>query len=260
MKTVHSHRGPGRSGSLCRRAGVAVLATGLAVAASAQTYLPREAGSTANSWDKPPADTPIPSYYQDSYQAYLKMKAAAQGRHANTAAPRTKDAGLVGTVEPRAERGAEVRSQADRQGLLQLGAHHRGPDTPLQSGTRGEAAPGGRRQRVGPAERLPAGRLSALVDGAVPARVHRDSERDLVDQRAAKRSAPDLHRRPRSHPRRRGPTAVGRRLDRLLGRPDAGRSHHSCDPRRVSAHAAGLQHSDEHRRTHPPGRPRHDRG
>jgi hypothetical protein len=62
-----------------KRVYVALLATGLAVAASAQTYLPRETGSTANSWDKPSADTPIPSYYQDSYQAYLKMKAAAHG-------------------------------------------------------------------------------------------------------------------------------------------------------------------------------------
>src|SRR6185437_3739914 len=62
-----------------KRVYVALLATGLTVAASAQTYLPREAGSTANSWDRPAPDTPIPSYYQDSYQAYLKMKAAAHG-------------------------------------------------------------------------------------------------------------------------------------------------------------------------------------
>src|SRR5512146_1820188 len=58
---------------------LALLACGLAVAASAQTYLPREPGSTANTWDKPAADTPIPSYYRDSYQAYLKLKAAARG-------------------------------------------------------------------------------------------------------------------------------------------------------------------------------------
>lgn len=69
---------------VCARVGqriatAALLAAGLAVATSAQTYLPREPGSTANSWDKPPADTPIPSYYQESYQAYLKMKAAAKG-------------------------------------------------------------------------------------------------------------------------------------------------------------------------------------
>jgi hypothetical protein len=62
-----------------RMASVALLATGFAVIASAQTYSPREPGSTANSWDKPPADTPIPSYYQDSYRAYLQMKAAAKG-------------------------------------------------------------------------------------------------------------------------------------------------------------------------------------
>jgi hypothetical protein len=69
MKRVHVRR----------MASLVLLATGLAVAASAQPYLPREPGSTANSWDKPAADTPIPSYYHDSYQAYLKMKAAAKG-------------------------------------------------------------------------------------------------------------------------------------------------------------------------------------
>ncbi len=68
-----------RGSSVCRKATLALLTSGLAVAAAAQTYLPREAGSTANTWDKPAADTPIPSYYQDSYQAYLKMKAAAKG-------------------------------------------------------------------------------------------------------------------------------------------------------------------------------------
>jgi hypothetical protein len=50
-----------------------------AAAAAAQTYLPREPGSTANTWDKPAADTPIPSYYRESYQAYMKMKATANG-------------------------------------------------------------------------------------------------------------------------------------------------------------------------------------
>lgn len=49
-------------------------------AAFAQTYIPREPGSTANTSDRPPADTPIPSYYQDSYRVYLKMKAEAHGR------------------------------------------------------------------------------------------------------------------------------------------------------------------------------------
>jgi hypothetical protein len=62
-----------------RNATVALLASGLAVAAAAQTSLPREPGSTANTSDKPAADTPIPSYYRDSYQAYLKMKASAHG-------------------------------------------------------------------------------------------------------------------------------------------------------------------------------------
>jgi hypothetical protein len=59
---------------------VMVLAAGLAVApVFAQTYLPREAGSTANTADKPPGDTPVPSYYQESYRVYLKMKSAAHG-------------------------------------------------------------------------------------------------------------------------------------------------------------------------------------
>ena len=57
-----------------------ILTAGLAVVpALAQTYLPREAGSTANTADKPPADTPIPSYYQESYRAYQRMKSAAHG-------------------------------------------------------------------------------------------------------------------------------------------------------------------------------------
>ena len=59
---------------------VMVLMAGLAAqSVFAQTYLPREAGSTANTSDKPPADTPLPSYYQQSYRAYLKMKADAHG-------------------------------------------------------------------------------------------------------------------------------------------------------------------------------------
>jgi len=61
-------------------AAVIVLVAGLAAQpVYAQTYLPREAGSTANTADKPPADTPIPEFYQESYRAYLKMKAAAHG-------------------------------------------------------------------------------------------------------------------------------------------------------------------------------------
>jgi len=61
--------------------GAAILPLG----ASAQTgadkpvYKPLPPGSTANTSDKPPADTPIPSYYQQSYDVYLQMKAAAHG-------------------------------------------------------------------------------------------------------------------------------------------------------------------------------------
>ncbi len=51
----------------------------LAAPGFAQTYLPREAGSTANTADKPPPDTPIPSYYRESYRAYLQMKSSAHG-------------------------------------------------------------------------------------------------------------------------------------------------------------------------------------
>jgi hypothetical protein len=78
MKRVSARRQV-RGSSVCRKATLALLTGGLAVAASAQTYLSRESGSTANTWDKPAANTPIPSYYQASYQAYLKMKAAAKG-------------------------------------------------------------------------------------------------------------------------------------------------------------------------------------
>ncbi|HTY94476.1 MAG TPA: hypothetical protein VMC02_11345 [Steroidobacteraceae bacterium] len=45
----------------------------------AQASLPRGAGSTANTVDRPAADTPVPEYFQASYQAYLKMKADAHG-------------------------------------------------------------------------------------------------------------------------------------------------------------------------------------
>ena len=51
----------------------------LPLAAHAQTYTPRTPGSTANTSDRPAANTPIPSYFQESYQAYLKMKAEAKG-------------------------------------------------------------------------------------------------------------------------------------------------------------------------------------
>ncbi|MGH8258966.1 MAG: hypothetical protein ACREUG_04680 [Steroidobacteraceae bacterium] len=65
-----------------RRAAVLALTAGLAVASAAafaQTYIPREPGSTANTSDRPAPDTPIPSYYRESYRVYLKMKAAAHG-------------------------------------------------------------------------------------------------------------------------------------------------------------------------------------
>jgi hypothetical protein len=51
----------------------------LPLGAHAQTYTPRTPGSTANTSDRPAADTPVPSYFQESYQAYLKMKADAKG-------------------------------------------------------------------------------------------------------------------------------------------------------------------------------------
>jgi hypothetical protein len=61
-------------------AAVLLLTAGLGGApVLAQSYLPREPGSTANTADKPPASTAIPSYYQDSYRAYQKMKADAHG-------------------------------------------------------------------------------------------------------------------------------------------------------------------------------------
>lgn len=65
-----------------RSAVVLALTASLAVASAcalAQQYVPRQPGSTANTSDKPPASTPVASYYQDSYRVYLKMKAAAHG-------------------------------------------------------------------------------------------------------------------------------------------------------------------------------------
>jgi hypothetical protein len=63
--------------SLAAAALIAPLAA--ALPAGAQTYLPVPADSTANTFDKPAPDTPIPAYFQDSYQAYMKAKAAAHG-------------------------------------------------------------------------------------------------------------------------------------------------------------------------------------
>jgi len=45
----------------------------------AQSIVPRNPGSTANTPDRPPANTPIPDYYQESLQAYVKIRAAAHG-------------------------------------------------------------------------------------------------------------------------------------------------------------------------------------
>jgi len=54
--------------------------------AQSPNYVPLVAGSTANTSDRPAADTHVPSYYQESYAAYLKMKAAARGGTAYTRA------------------------------------------------------------------------------------------------------------------------------------------------------------------------------
>ena len=51
----------------------------LSLDATAQTYIPRTPGSTANTPDRPAPNTAIPRYYQESLQAYLKMKADAHG-------------------------------------------------------------------------------------------------------------------------------------------------------------------------------------
>lgn len=61
--------------TLALAAGLATLAPG----AFAENTLSRQAGSTANSSDLPPAETPIPNYYQPSYAVYLRMKARAEG-------------------------------------------------------------------------------------------------------------------------------------------------------------------------------------
>jgi len=65
-----------------KRAALVALIAGLGfppLGVRAQTYSPVLPGSTANTPDRPPAITPIPSYYQESYQSYLKMKAGAHG-------------------------------------------------------------------------------------------------------------------------------------------------------------------------------------
>ena len=64
----------GKSAALALLVGLTVL-PGFVIAQTS----PPAAGSTANTSDAPPASTPIPRYFQQSYQAYLKMKADAHG-------------------------------------------------------------------------------------------------------------------------------------------------------------------------------------
>jgi len=77
-----SHRRP-RHDVISRKwaafAGAAVALVALPAAVQAQGYVPVPPGSTANTPDKPAADTPVPKPFQESYQAYLKMKADAHG-------------------------------------------------------------------------------------------------------------------------------------------------------------------------------------
>lgn len=58
---------------------LAVMLAALPLGVLAQTFVPRDPGSTVNTPDKPPANTPVPDHFQQSYQAYLKMKADAHG-------------------------------------------------------------------------------------------------------------------------------------------------------------------------------------
>jgi hypothetical protein len=58
------------------------LAAGLVLApmaAIAQASMPRAPDSTANTTDRPAADTPVPEQFRASWQAYLQAKAAAHG-------------------------------------------------------------------------------------------------------------------------------------------------------------------------------------
>jgi hypothetical protein len=92
MKTPYEHGRAEQCASRPRlRSKAAVLALGAAIAvlpwaAQAQTHIPRTPGSTANTPDRPPPNTPIPGYYHESHQAYLKMKSDAQGGTAYTRA------------------------------------------------------------------------------------------------------------------------------------------------------------------------------
>jgi hypothetical protein len=85
MKTAAEHGQPEHctlQGPARRKRAVVALAIGLAAlpfGSNAQTYIPRTPGSTANTPDRPGPNTPIPPYYQESYRAYLKMKADAHG-------------------------------------------------------------------------------------------------------------------------------------------------------------------------------------
>ena len=76
-----------------------------------------------------------------------------------------------------------------------------------------------------------AARAPALADRAVPARVHRHAEPDVADQRDGERRPARLHRRARPRARGGSLSAVQRRLDRLLGRRQAGGAHQPADGR-----------------------------
>jgi hypothetical protein len=65
------------------RSGLAVLVGALLatvpLAGFAQSLAAESPGSTANTPDRPPVATPIPDYYRESLNAYMKMKADARG-------------------------------------------------------------------------------------------------------------------------------------------------------------------------------------
>ncbi len=109
--------------------------------------------------------------------------------------------------------------------------------------------------RMGSDLHLRAARPSTLVDGALPARVHRDAGSNVAGQRDGQRHPSHLHRRTRPRPCRRSLPAVQRGLDRLLGRRSPGDSHQPAARGHLPARTPGLHRSGRDRRGLAQGRP-----
>jgi len=89
MRTSYAnHQRASRGQTIWKRAAMAVAAVGLAGLTTAGLAQGQGAvgwAPTANTAGKPPADTPVPAHFQESYRVYLEMKAAADAKGGGSA-------------------------------------------------------------------------------------------------------------------------------------------------------------------------------